>query len=468
MPATRFARPAMCTLSIGAPMKRTASILIGLLVLACLPAWSWSNHSLVTYRALEKMPELASAAAVAAEPLEVFLKAQEKPIEVLLASQETWARKNITSYAPRPDTLAFAANPGRPDDARRLAFLMALRVSPNSRFALFVQPDSRTMPEPTTLMPHSAVNFLPEQPNSPYRYAAIKPGDQLSALSVVASASNEPDYGLDINLWQDSPSDWGKVYGFGKLPFGNPALYFSTQAPFHMGFYHQDWLIFKAAPFIQRTFPLLRIHQYSTLATLAFRTGHHYWGWRFTGLALHYIQDLTQPYHANLAPGDSTFRMISANLLAMAGLPKQRDDLIVLLSNRHLALEKYQNELLMASARMKQDSPLDTALRKLELDSTYPAWSDRYARDLVAKESYSAGSAMAAAIVAAMPHGFVSDPAFDFGVKEAGIDLSAAMARQDAAKRAELDRQLATLLGHFGAHSRNTIRGILKAAAAKP
>jgi hypothetical protein len=446
-------------------MTQIASILIALLGLMWLPAWSWSNHTLVAYRALEQMPEVANAPAVSVEPLEVFLKAQEKSIETLLASQEAWARQNIDSYAPRPQSLVFAANAARGDDARRLAFLMALRVSPNSRFALFVQPDARTMAEPADLLPHAAVNFLPEQPNSPYRYAAIHAGAKVSALSVVATASNEPDYGLDINLWEDSPSDWGKVYGFGKLPFGNPALYFSTQAPFHMGFYHQDWLIFKAAPFIKRTFPLLRVHQFSTLAALAFRTGHPYWGWRFTGLALHYIQDLTQPYHANLAPGDSTFRMISANLLATAGSPKQRDDLIVLLSNRHLALEKYQNELLMGSARAKQDTALDTALRKLELDAAYPAWSDLYARDVVAKESHALGAATAASIVAAMPAGFVSDPAFDFGVKEAGIDLSAAIAKQDPAKRAELDRQIAVLLGHFGAHSRNTIRGVLKAAA---
>ena len=449
-------------------MNRSGVFLIGLLGFAWCPAWSWSNHTLVSYRALERMPEVASAAPVTVEPLETFLKAQEKPIAQLLASQETWARQNVDSYAPRPDALAFVADPARSDEARRLAFVSALRISPNSRLALFIQPDTRTMAEPVALLPHGAVNFLPEQANTPYRYQAIKPGDQVPALAVVATASNEPDYGLDINLWEDSPSEWGKTYGFGKIPFGNPALYYSTQAPFHMGFYHQDWVIFKAAPFIKRTFPLLRVHQYSTLAALAFRTGHSYWGWRFTGMALHYIQDLTQPYHANLAPGDSTFRMISANLLAMAGLPKQRDELIVLLSNRHLALEKYQNELLMASARARQDTPLDTALRKLELDSGYPAWSDRYARDVVAKEAYDAGASLAKAIVAAMPAGFVSDPGFDFGVKEAGIDLTAAITKQASAGRAELDRQIGKLLGQFGAHSRNTIRGILKAAAVKP
>lgn len=446
-------------------MRAHIQLMTSVLCLAASQAWAWSNHAPVTYRALERMPEVASAAAVAAEPLEAFLKAEEKSLETLLARQESWARANITAYAPRPDALAFQADAARSDAARRLAFLRALRVSPISRFALFVQPDPRDTPGTQTPLPHNAVNFLPEQANSSYRFAALRPGDLVPVLSVVATASDEPDYGLDINLWEDSPSEWGKVYGFGKIPFGNPTLYFSTQAPFHMGFYHQDWPISKAAPFLHRTFPMLRVHQYSSLAALAFRTGHRYWGWRFAGLALHHIQDLTQPYHASLAPGNSTLRLIAANALAMAGWPKQRDDLVVLLSNRHLALEKYQNESILKAARAKQDTALETALRNAELDRAYPAWSDFYARDVVAGEAYAAGDRLAAAITNAMPAGFVSDPAFDFGVKESGIDLLAEMARQDAGRRAELDAQLAQLLGRFGAHSRNALRGILKAAS---
>ena len=446
-------------------IRPASLLLICLLGLASGHVRAWSNHTFAAYRAFEKMPEVAGAPPVTAEPLETFLKAEEKAIEALLARQEAWARATLEVYAPRPDTLAFTANPARSDDARRLAFLMALRVSPNSKFALFVQPDPRGTSGAAVVLPQRAVNFLPEQANATHRFVGLKPGEQVTPLAVVATASNEPDYGLDINLWEDSPSDWGKVYGFGKIPFGNPTLYFSTQAPFHMGFYHQAWIIFKAAPFIKRTFPMLRIHQYSSLAALAFRTGHAYWGWRFTGLALHYIQDLTQPYHASLAPGDSTFRMISANTLAMVGLPRQRDDLIVLLSNRHLALEKYQNELLLGAAKARQDTALEPALRGTGQDGGYPAWSDLYARDVVAREAYATGDRAAATIVAAMPAGYVSDPSFDFGVKESGIDLVAAMAKQNAAKRAELDRLVAQLLGRFGVHSRNAVRGILKAAA---
>ena len=314
-------------------------------------------------------------------------------------------------------------------------------------------------------MRESAVSTLPENANAAPTFIGINVGDRVPALAVVASASDEPDYGLDINLWEDSPSEWGKVYGLGKLPFGNPALSYSTQAPLHMGFYHQDWLIFKAAPFIKRTLPMLRVYQYSTLSSLAFQTGHAYWGWRFAGLALHYVQDLTQPYHASLAPGDSSLRLISANTLAMVGWPRQRDDLVVLLSNRHLALEKYQHDMMLRAAKARQDTPMELALRNTQLDRNYPTWSDLYVRDVVSREAYAQGEKTAEVIIAAMPGAYISDPTFDFGVKEDSIDLLAAMDKQDSGKRAALDAQLTQLLGHFGAHSRNALRGILKTSA---
>ena len=66
--------------------------------------------------------------------------------------------------------------------------------------------------------------------------------------------------------------------------------------------------------------------------------------------------------------------------------------------------------------------------------------------------------------MATMPPGYVSDPAFDFGVKEDGINLTAELAQRTPADRARLDAAIADLLGNFGAHSRNAVRGILKAS----
>ncbi len=448
-------------------MKRFSLLLATLLSLIAGNAIAWSNHSFAAYRAFEKMPEVSNAAPVLAEPLEAFLKDQEKALETLLASQESWAQSHLEFYPLRPANLAFAATPARADAARRQAFLLALRVAPNSKFALYLQPDpwGRT-PDPAKLLDETAVDTLPVQANSTRRFVGLNTGDAVAPLAVIASASDEPDYGLDINLWSDSASEWGKVYGFEALPFGNPALYFSTQAPFHMGFFHEDRIIYLAAPFLKKTFPLLRVHQYSSLAALAFRTGHAYWGWRFTGLALHYVQDLTQPYHASVSPGNASIKLIGINLLAIAGFPKLKDEMIVLLSNRHLALEKYQNQLLYSAAQVKKETAVETSLRDSARDSSYPAWSDLYARDVVSSQSYAVGARLTDILVETLPAVYVSDPAFDFGVKESGIDLAAELGKQDAAKRAKLDAVVTELLGNFGAHSRNLVRGVLKAGTA--
>lgn len=445
-------------------MKTLAYALGALLALAANTAGAWGNHTLAAYRALEAMPEVASAPAVTVEPLESFLRAEERTIEALLASQEAWAAANLQNHPPLPAKLVFVATPGRSDEARRLAFAHALRIAPNSRFALFIQPDPKTATAPGPRLLPEAVTTLPMPANASQRFQPVKPGEAVSALAVVASAADEPDYGLDINLFEDSPSDWGKLYGFGTLPFGNPLLAYSTQAPFHMGFMHENKVLYAAAPFIKRTFPQLRVYQFSTLASLAFRTGHPYWGWRFTGLALHYLQDLTQPYHASLAPGDSTLKLLAINAASMAGMGGMRKDMITLLSNRHLALEKYQSELMLSAALAKQDTFVDQALRNPIKDGTYPEWNDLYLRNVVSAQAAAYGPRLADALVASMPHGLVSDPAFDFGANEEKITLLKELAQAPAEPMARLNALLAELLGNFGAHSRNTIRGILKSS----
>ena len=445
------------------PIRSLRWMILGFLSLASVQAWAWSNHTLAAYRAFEKMPEVASAHAVQVEPLEVFLRTEEKTIEALLASQEAWAAANLEKYPALPASLAFKADATRSDETRRQAFLTALRAAPNFKFALYYQPDPQFAPTGTPLA-HQAVSTLPGNSNATQKFVSLKVGDTVTPLTVVASASDEPDYGLDINLWDDSPSEWGRTYGLGPLPFGNPSLPFATQAPFHMGFYHESRILYLAAPFIKRTFPLLRAHQLSTLAALAFRTGHPYWGWRFAGMALHYVQDLTQPYHANLSPGDSVAKLLGANLLAMMGMERAKNDLIVLLSNRHLALEKYQNEMLAQAATSRQDTALEKSLRHAERDGSYPAWSDTYLRDVVARQSASYGPKLVEILVASLPQGYVSDPSFDFGVHEDSIQLIRELASRSPQDRARLDNAIAELLGNFGAHSRNTVRGILRAA----
>lgn len=446
--------------------RYTPRFLICLAALAATHAWGWGNHTIPSYRALEQMPELAKAAPVPVESLESFLKAQEKTLEALLAIQEAWAVSNIDQYPKRPQALNFVADPTRSDEARRKAFLMALRVAPDAKFALFYQPDpAKVLPAGTPLLSWADVNTLPQPSQHNYRYVALKPGDKISPLEVVSTASDEPDYGLDINCWSDSASEWGKLYQFGNQPFGNPAVANSTQAPFHMGFFHESKVLYAAAPFIQRTFPLLRSYQYWSLAHLAFRTGHPYWGWRFAGLSLHYLQDLTQPYHARLAPGISTLKLLSVNFLAMAGLEGMKNDTIVLLSNRHLIVDKYQNEKNFAGAKDPGVDPLEKALADSSRDASYPLWTDRYVRDVVAHQSAQYSTRLSELLAQTVPPQYVNDPGFDFGAQEDRVNLIEVLSKTDAKARATLDQAIAELLAHFGSHTRNEVRNILNPAA---
>ena len=428
------------------------------------PAHAWGNHALAAYRVFENMPEVAKVAPVTVEPLEAFLKAQEKAIEKLLADQETWLLANVPNYPARPAALAFKANPAASDDARRLAFLNALRVAHDSRFALYYELDVSVPTDGVNFLRHIDVSTLPGLPNAPRRFVALKAGEPVVALKVLASGSFEPDFGLDINLFDDNPGNWGRTYAFGKLPFGNPKLNFSSQAPFHMGFYQEDKILYVAAPFLKRTFPLVRVNQFAELSALAFKSGHPYWGWRFAGLTLHYVQDLSQPYHASVSPGSGTVGLLITNALAMAGFPKQKEETITLLSNRHLALERYQGQVLQQAVTGGAARELAQALGNVKTDAAYPVWSPLYLRDVVAREAYAEAAALADVVASTLPASYVNDPAYDFGANAEGIDLYAEIARIDASRRQKLDAALARLLTHFGAHSRNAVRGILKAA----
>lgn len=426
-----------------------------------LLAHAWGNHTPMCYRAFERMPEVADAPAVQAEALADFLRAQESAIARLLDEQEAWARSHLKGHAPRPEALRFDADPRRSDAERRAAFLRALRLSPQTRLTLYLQPDPRELGTARPLLEASQVSAAANSKGATQRFVALQPGEAVAPLAVLASACDEPDYGHDLNLFDDNPgSPVDPPYGFGKQPFGNPALGVGSQAPFHMGFFHQGAVFNTLAPSFARTFTELRVQQYGGLAALAWRSGHAYWGWRFAGLALHHVQDLTQPYHASAAPGATLGHMMWVNVKAQLGAPADRQGLVVLQSNRHFVLENFQTRWIMENARQRREGPLEQALRDLALDARYPAWSPDYVRQVVAAEAFAAGPATDTAVVVGAPAKFVTDPSFDFGAREA--ELGPELARDMQGQRDALEREVAGLLSHFGAHSRNGLRGLLK------
>jgi len=181
-------------------------------------------------------------------------------------------------------------------------------------------------------------------------------------------------------------------------------------------------------------------------------------------MALHHVEDLTQPYHASAAPGATLGHMMWVNFKAQIGAPADRQGLVVLQGNRHFVLEQFQTRWITDAAHQRRDGPLELALRDGTRDVRYPAWSPSYVRDVVAAEAFAAGPATDSAVVVGAPAKFVTDPNFDFAANEA--QLGPELARDMQGQRDALQRQVAELLGHFGAHSRNALRGMLKQAGA--
>lgn len=417
----------------------------GLLAVLSPQAQAWSNHSLGSLLALREIPELRMQVTV--EPLEAFLADQAPAIERLLDEQERFAREHFAYYPPRPDALRWQNDAGGDS---RAGFLQALRINPEVRLASFIQQlpgqDSGGRPQ---LRGEDVLVFHAVGPWSHWRYLGLRPGEQVLALQVLASAADEPDYGHDINLFSDNPGAAGQRYNFGPQPFGDARFEYSSQAPFHIGYYHESALIFAAAPYLGQTLPHWRIYQYSGLARLAFASGHPYWGYRFLGWALHYLQDLTQPYHASVLPGVDTTGMVLIAVKAEAGYPEAREAAVKRVADRHTAIEQYQFDRMQALLLAGEtEHPLLTAYARSEGDDAYPAFDADYATRVVAAESHARADEFDALIGQWMAR------------DSAARGFSEGNRLQPVQSDAALDALLVQLFRHFGAHSRNTLQAV--------
>ncbi len=413
-------------------------ILIPLLCLVVPQVWAWSDHASLAWPLLRDQPNLNEPVLIA-EPLAAFLSAEQQGIVRVLADVESAMLAEDPDYPPTPTALNFnTVNAG--DFPSR--FVAAVRISPRLSYPLYHQVMPGEVGEADRRMHWPELSFL--DPGESHRgtvYRALVPGERVSIAHVLASASDEPDMGMDIGLYTDNGTDFGQRYGMGQQPFGNPNLSYGSQAPLHMGFYHLDWLTAFAQPELQRGLPLWRIVLYESLAELAFTTGHDYWGWRFMGWALHYIGDLTQPYHADPLPGVS---LLSALWSVIMG---ETDQVIQLVSNRHGVIESYQFER-MANLMQRGDwaSPLLSRIAQRQSACFLPA---AVVPELTVG-SIRLGGQLDATLTAVAPARFVSDPTFEWVGSGFETEVVAQVEAEggDQALRA-LDGELEVLLGRF-------------------
>lgn len=367
-------------------------------------ASAWSEHASLVWPLLRAMPALLEPT-LAAEPLEDFLAADPQGLAAVLDAHEQWARSSLATYAARPESLAF--DPGAAD--LRTSFLEAIRVNPTLPYRLYYQPMIEDTPPAGETLGLGDMSFLTvDETHADIRYQPLAAGDVVSAAQVLAAASDEPDFGMDIGLFEDNGTSFGTRYGFGEQPFGNPNLEYSSQAPFHMGFYYPNWLLAVAQPSVAKTYPRWRVDLYRSLAEYAFAGGHDYWGWRFMGWALHYIGDLTQPYHADPLPGMGPLDMLWALATGASA------DAIQLVSNRHGVLESYQYQRVRRALEARAwDSVLLTAIASAARETPLPFTRDTLHTELAAA-SVAAAADLDSALEQYLPAHFVSDPSFEW------------------------------------------------------
>ncbi len=356
-----------------------------IIAIVCLagPLHAWTDHALIAYGALGNDSRYSDT--VPCEPIEKFLEKEKDRIGAVLDESEKWGKSRFDYYPVLPDTLRFSAG-GEKDMLKR--FVKALRINPRMRFQLYVHPLPGTKTAGGAILPWETVSII-KADSIGIPFPVLKPGDKITAREILATGCDEPDYGYDMFLWEDNGTEAGREYGLGKQPFGNPAIEYATQAPFHMGFYHESWILYKLAPMLKKTYPEFRIHQYTMLSKLAFETGHRYWGYRFAGMALHYIHDLTNPYHATVVPGASVFKVIFASILDVIGIHGPREKLLKEVSDFHILIEKIQNQKLKALLKNHEMAdPLVAALGDDSGDRKYPAFDENMVRTIVTVESH--------------------------------------------------------------------------------
>ncbi|MDZ4678429.1 MAG: hypothetical protein SGI74_13085 [Oligoflexia bacterium] len=133
-----------------------------------------------------------------------------------------------------------------------------------------------------------------------------KPGVPIKAIEILTTYSDEPDWGMDIALFEPDqyPQLWKDEY----------AMMGGKKGTSSQGFRHMYWqsltlrdpiITFKLP--ITKTFSSMgqspqRALDFVRLARRAAAKNQRYWSLRFLANALHYLEDVSQPFHAAQTP----------------------------------------------------------------------------------------------------------------------------------------------------------------------
>jgi hypothetical protein len=180
------------------------------------------------------------------------------------------------------------------------------------------------------------------------------------------------------------------------------------------------------------------------------------------GWGLHYLQDLTQPYHSTLVPNVSLTKIILVWLQNSIINHTQEKNLIQLISNRHVTIENYQYNLVKNMLEKGYQSNLLQAIEDYQHDRVYPAYTDQYPRDTIAKESNAAAAEVDSLIKQTFPKKYVQDPQYIFFTTEPPVNMLTVVEHNPTPALNKLNMERANLLRALGSHTRNAVRYALE------
>jgi hypothetical protein len=171
------------------------------------------------------------------------------------------------------------------------------------------------------------INNFPEIEVTPYTYGDIdhdeynpefvikyvegEIGEKTKASDILINYSDEPDWDLDTNL------KLNRLQGLTGGSRGYRHMYVSMFGG-----------LLKAGDAPKRA------NHFFEMSKIAFGKGDNYWGFRFAARAIHYLEDVSQPYHTYPAPLNVLFK-ISSNVKRLT----------VLITNAHYGYEDFNGYL---------------------------------------------------------------------------------------------------------------------------
>ena len=418
----------------------------------------WSNHTLIVHALVSKLPFVKNAESVKVETLEQFLIENEQALAVFLNRQEKWMVRNLNHYAIRPEELEFKASGNISNIKKRFAH--AIRINPLSRMALYLQLlPGEDRPSLKKLLPEDVRSYPNKDFLNRVNIVELQAGQLIKPLDVLVTASDEPDHGLDLGLFKDSNTVFGKSYGFGVQPFGKSNIIYSSQAPFHMGFYHESAVVYQLASYVKQTYPEYRILLYKQLSEFAFAQGHDYWGWRFMGWGLHYIGDFSNPYHVTLMPGSSTLDLLEAGVLKTIGYDQSEKDMTQLVTNRHILIEDFQK--ISMSAAYRKGLMSHPLIKALTLEGAEQDFHFHDVISLYAKKANTKADQVNKILLDNMPERFANDVNFEYASTPLRPHLLEEMIEQNGPKGVDMmTKTVANLLTDFSTNANSYIRSI--------